>query len=123
MHSAAGKLAIVFGDGFLITRRYLRRVRVANRPTARFVQLPPQLQFERVYFADQLLVHLLHQRRVAWEPARIELAHLIDQRLQLLLRFGTILHRAFHLVQQIQTLFDLTLARPPDWNRAAAQRP
>jgi hypothetical protein len=56
-----------------------------------------------------LLVHLLDQRRIPRETARIQFLHLIDQRLQLLPRLGAVLHGAPNLIKQIQALLDLTL--------------
>ncbi len=44
-------------------------------------------------------MHLLDQGWIALETAGIECAHLIDQRLQLLSRFGTVLHHAANLVE------------------------
>jgi len=72
--------------------------------------LAAQLQFQRVHAADKLLVHLLDQGGISREPAGVELAHLIDQRLQLLPRLGTILHYGANLVEQVQSLVDLALS-------------
>jgi hypothetical protein len=71
--------------------------------------LAPQLQFERVHAADELLVHLLDKRGIAGETAGIEVTHLVDEGLQLLLRLGTILHGWTHLVERGQRLVDLAL--------------
>src|SRR5437764_13897628 len=54
-------------------------------------------------------MHLLDQRGIPREPLRVQTAHLIDQRLQLLLRLGTILHGRAHLVEKVQSLIDFTL--------------
>jgi len=68
-----------------------------------------QLQFQRIHAADQLLVHLLDQSRIPREPLGIQIAHFIDQGLQLLPRLGAILHCGTNLVQQAQALFNLAL--------------
>lgn len=73
------------------------------------LHLPAQLQFERVHFADELLVHLLDQRRIAGETARIESAHLLYQLLQLRLSLGTILNDCADSVEKIQSLVDVAL--------------
>jgi hypothetical protein len=73
------------------------------------IELAAQLQFQRVYAADELLVHLLDQGGIAGETFGIEIAHLIDERLQLLPRFGVLLHRGANLVENVQTLVDLAL--------------
>ena len=66
-----------------------------------FIQLAPKLEFERVDVAEQLLVHLLNQRWIPRKPARIQFAHLVDQRLQLLTSLRTILQGGTNLIQQI----------------------
>ena len=92
--AAAGEFAVVLGDRVLIAGRDLGRVGVADRAAPVFIELAAQLQFQRVHAADQLLVHLLDQRGIPGETAGIQIAHLIDQGLQLLPRLGTILHAA-----------------------------
>jgi hypothetical protein len=67
------------------------------------------LQFQCVHVAHKLLVHLLHQRGIARETAGIQIAHLIDQSLQLLPSLGTILYRGPNLVEKVQSLVDLAL--------------
>jgi hypothetical protein len=67
------------------------------------------LQFQRVHTADELLVHLLDQGGITRETARIQIAHLIDQGLQLSPRLGTILHYGTNLVEKIQALVNLPL--------------
>ncbi len=74
-----------------------------------FIELAAELQFQRVHVADQLLVHLLHQFGIPWETAGIQLAHLVDQGLQLLARLGTILHYGANLVEEVQSLVNLPL--------------
>src|SRR5271157_5686534 len=54
-------------------------------------------------------MHLLHQRRIPRKSLGIEIAHLVDQRLYLLPRFGTFLYGAANLVEKVQSLFDLAL--------------
>jgi hypothetical protein len=56
-----------------------------------------------------LLVHLLDQGGITRKTARIQIAHLIDQRLQLLPGFRIILHCGANLVEEVQTLVDLLL--------------
>ena len=54
-------------------------------------------------------MHLLHQPGISGETAGIQIAHLIDQRLQLLPRFRTVLHGRPNLVEKTQALFNLAL--------------
>src|SRR5580704_14298430 len=54
-------------------------------------------------------MHLLHQGRIAGETARIQIAHLIDQHLQLVPRLRAILHRGANLVEKVQSLLNLPL--------------
>ena len=54
-------------------------------------------------------MHLLDQRGIPGETAGIQLAHLIDQGLQLLLRLGTILHDGANLVENVHPLVNLAL--------------
>src|SRR5580698_9986260 len=54
-------------------------------------------------------MHLLHQRRIPRESAWIQITHLVDQSLQLLLGLGTVLHRSANLVEEVQSLIDLVL--------------
>ncbi len=68
-----------------------------------------QLQFQCVHATDKLLVHLLDQSGIPGETARIQIAHLIDQGLQLTPRFRTILHYAANPVEEIQPLVNLAL--------------
>lgn len=89
--AAARKFPVVLGDRILIPRRHLGRICVANRPALLLFQLSPQLQLERVHAADELLMHLLNERGIPRETARIQLAHLIDQRLEFLLCLRAIL--------------------------------
>jgi len=56
-----------------------------------------------------LLVHLLDQLLIPRETAGIQIAHLIDQGLQLLLCLGTILHSGTNLVEKVQSLINLGL--------------
>ena len=107
--AAAGEFAVVLGDRVLIAGGDLGRVGVADRAALVFIELAAQLQFQRVHVADELLVHLLDQRGIPGETAGIQIAHLIDQRLQLLPRLGTILHRGANLVEKVQSLVDLAL--------------
>ena len=107
--AAAGEFAVVLGDRVLIAGGNLGWVGVADGAAAGFVELAAQLQFQGVHAADKLLVHLLHQGGIAGETAGIQIAHLIDQRLQLLPRLGTILHRGANLVEKVQSLVDLSL--------------
>lgn len=55
-------------------------------------------------------MHLLDQRRIAGETAGVEIAHLLDQRLQLLPRLGTFLHYCANAVEKVQTLINLALS-------------
>jgi hypothetical protein len=106
---AARELPVILGDRILIPRGYLGRVGIAYRATPAFIELMAQLQFERVHAAGELLVHLLDQRGITRKTAGIEIAHLFDQRLQLLPRLGAILHRRSNLVEKAQSLLDLAL--------------
>jgi hypothetical protein len=54
-------------------------------------------------------VHLFDQRGFVRQTAGIEFAHLFDQRLQFLLRLGSILHRGANLVESVQPLLNLAL--------------
>lgn len=105
---AAGELAIVFRYRIPITGGNLRWIGVSDG-AAFFIELLAQLQFQRVDAADELLVHLLHQRGIARETAGIETAHLIDENLQLFPRFRTVLNGGAHLVENVQTLIDIAL--------------
>ena len=107
--AATGELAVVLGDRVLIPGGDLIRIGVADGAAPAFIELAAQLQFERVHTADELLVHLLDQGGIPGETAGIQLAHLIDQGLQLLPRLGTILHRGTHLIEKVQSLFNLAL--------------
>ncbi len=82
--TAAGEFAVILGDRVLITGRDLGRVGIADRAAMFFIELAAQLQFQRVHLADELLMHLLNQGGIAGETAGIQIAHLIDQGLQLL---------------------------------------
>ena len=107
--TATGKLTVVFGYRFFITGGDLGRIGIADRAALLFIEFAAQLQFKRVHFADQLLVHLLDQGRIAAKTARIQITHLIDQGLQLLPRLRIILHDGANLVEQVQSLVDLAL--------------
>src|SRR6516164_5591991 len=106
---AAREFAVVLGDGVLIAGRDSDRVGVTDRTALVFVELVAQLQFERVHGADQLLAHLLNQGGVPREASRVQIAHLFNQGLQLLLRLGTILHCGANLVEKVQPLVNLAL--------------
>jgi len=106
---AAGKLTVVFGDRGLVAGGHFGRVGVADHAALVFVELVAKLEFERVDFADQLLVHLLYQRRVARETAGVEISHLIDQRLQFGARFRAILHDGADPVEEVEALGNLRL--------------
>jgi hypothetical protein len=54
-------------------------------------------------------MHLLDQGGIPRETLGIQIAHLIDQGLQLLLRLRTILHCGANLVEKIQSLVNLAL--------------
>ena len=107
--AAAGEFAVVLGDRILIAGGDLGRVGVADRAALVFIELAAQLQFQRVHAADELLVHLLDQGGIPGETAGIQIAHLIDQGLQLLPRLGTILHYGANLVEKVQSLVNLAL--------------
>ena len=107
--AAARELAVIFGDRILIAGGDLGRVGVADGAAPFFVELTAQLQFQRVHAADELLVHLLNQGGIPGETAGIQIAHLIDQGLQLLPRLGTILHYGANLIEKVQSLLDLPL--------------
>jgi hypothetical protein len=107
--AAAGEFAIVLGDRIPIASRNLCRIGVADGAAMVLIELAPQLQFQRVYAADELLVHLFDQGGIPGETFGIETAHLIDERLQLLPRFGAILHSGANLVEDVQTLVDVAL--------------
>jgi hypothetical protein len=107
--AAAGEFAVILRDRILIAGGDLGGVGVANRSALILVELAAQLQFERVHLAHQLLVYLLHQSLIPRKTAGIQIAHLIDQGLQLLLCLGTILHCGANLVKKIQTLINLAL--------------
>lgn len=106
---SAGKLAIILGDGVLIARRNLGRVSVADRPALALFEPPAQLQFEPIHLAHELLMHLLDESGIARETAGIEITHLIDQRLHLLLVFGIVLHCGTNLIEGAQSLINLAL--------------
>ena len=59
------------------------------------------MQFERVHAADELLAHLLDQRRIPGEAFGIETAHLIDQSPQLLASFRAILRYRSNAVEKV----------------------
>ena len=105
----AGKFAVILGNRVLIACGNLGRVRIADGSTLLFIELAAQLQFQRVDVAQQLLVHLFDQARVPGETAGVEIAHLIDQSLQLATRLGAVLHCRAKLVQNVQALVNLTL--------------
>ncbi len=107
--AAAGKFAVVFGDGIPIAGGDLSRVGVADRAAAVFIELAAQLQFQRVHAADQLLMHLFDQGGIAGEALGVQTAHLLDQRLQRLPRLWIILHCGTNLVQKVQSLVNLAL--------------
>jgi len=68
------------------------------------------LQFQRVHAADELLMYLLDQGWIAWETARVQIAHLLDQGPATVARaLGIVLHRRANLVQSVQCLIDLAL--------------
>jgi hypothetical protein len=106
---AAGQFAVILGDRVLIAGGDFGRVGVADGASAIFVELTAQLEFQGVYAADELLVHLLYQRGVPRETAGIQISHLIDQCLQLLTALGAILYRGANLVQKTQSLIDFAL--------------
>jgi len=54
-------------------------------------------------------VHLLNQGGIARKAFGIQIAHLIDQGLQLLARLGTILDYGTNLVEKVQSLVNLAL--------------
>jgi hypothetical protein len=54
-------------------------------------------------------VHLLDQGGIPGEAAGIQIAHLIDEGLQLLARLRAILHRGTNLVEKVQSLVNLAL--------------
>src|SRR5579871_1466421 len=54
-------------------------------------------------------MHLLNQGRIPREAAGVKIAHLIDESLQLLACFGTVLNCGAHLIQQVQSLINFTL--------------
>lgn len=107
--TAPGDFAPVLGNRVLITRRDLGRVGIADSAAVVFIQLAAQLQFQGIQFADQLLVHLLHQTLIAGEPLGVQVPHFLDQLLQLCLRLRTILHGASNLVKDAQRLVNLAL--------------
>jgi hypothetical protein len=74
-----------------------------------FIQLAAQLQFQGIQFADQLLVHLLHQSLITGEPLGVQIPHFLNQLLQLCLRLRTILHGTSNLVEDAQRLVNLAL--------------
>jgi len=107
--AAAGEFAVVLGDRIPIPGRNLGGVGIADCATLASIELAAQLQLQRVHAADKLLAHLLDQGGIAGETARIQAAHLVDQRLQLLARLGTILHCGTNLVEKVQPLVDFAL--------------
>jgi len=54
-------------------------------------------------------MHLLHQGWIPGEAAGVQVAHLLDQGLQLALRLRIVLHHGANLVQKIQALVNLAL--------------
>lgn len=54
-------------------------------------------------------MHLLDQLRIAGEALRIEIAHLVDERLHLGAGFGAVLHDGFYAVQEVEALLDFAL--------------
>jgi hypothetical protein len=107
--ASAGELAVVFRYRVLIAGGNFGRIRVAYRAAPGFVQLAAQLQFQRVDIADELLMHLLYQLGISAETGGIQIAHLVDESLQLLPRLRAILHYRAKLVENIQALIDLAL--------------
>jgi hypothetical protein len=107
--AASREFAVVLGHRLFITGGDLGRVGVADGAAAVFIELAAQLQFQRIHFADQLLVHLLDQGGIPGEAAGVQLAHLINQSLQLLPRIGAILHCGANLIEKIHSLVDLAL--------------
>lgn len=105
----AGETAIVFGHGILVAGRDLRWVGVADSTALLFVKLAAKLEFEGIDLADQFLVHLLHESRVAGEAARIEVAHLLDERLEFGARFGAVLDHGTNAAEGIESLIDFVL--------------
>ncbi len=107
--AAAGEFAVILGNRVLVAGRDLRRVGVADGAALFFIEFAAQLQLQRVHLADELLMHLFDQGGIAGETAGIQIAHLIDQGLQLLPRLRTILHCCPNLVEKIQSLVNLAL--------------
>jgi len=107
--ATAGESAVVLGNRVLIAGRDPGRIGVADRTAAVFIELAAQLQFQRVHAAYELLMHLFDQAGIAWETARVQIAHLLDQGLQRLPRLWIILHGGTHLVQKVQSLVNLAL--------------
>jgi len=107
--SSAGEFSVILGNGRLVTRGHLRRVCIANRAARILIELLAKLKLESVHVGNKLLAHLLNERGIAGESAGVQVLHLVDQRLQLLLRFGAFLYRAANLIQQVQALFDFAL--------------
>jgi hypothetical protein len=54
-------------------------------------------------------VHLLNQSRITGETAGVQVSHLVDQGLQLLACFRTVLHGGPNLVQKVKPLINLAL--------------
>jgi hypothetical protein len=54
-------------------------------------------------------MHLFNESGIPRETAGIEIAHLLDQGLQLLPLFGIILNGRANLIESVQRLVDLTL--------------
>ncbi len=89
-----------------------------------FIELPAQLQFQRVDATDELLVHLLHQRRDSRGNGLGSRLRISSMRtLQLLPRFRTILHGGANLVENVQTLVDLRAGCRPGSDLVGAPLP
>src|SRR5271156_6582375 len=63
----------------LIAARYGQRIHTADLTGLLIIETLAQLQFQRVQFAEQLLMNVLDHLRVAGKAPEIQMLHLADQ--------------------------------------------
>lgn len=97
--------AEIVGDGVLVAGRH--RGGVAGTNLAGFVfGLTAQLQLKLVHIIENLRVELLDQRRIAGETSRIKPLHLLDELIDLALRFGIVLKLAAKRAEAVGLLLN-----------------
>lgn len=106
---AAGELSIVLGDRVAVAFWNPGRIGIANRTAVALFELLTQPQLQGVHVTDELLMDLLDQARISWEPAGIEIAHLVDERSEFALCLRIVLHDRANRAQKVQALVNLAL--------------